>query len=243
MRIISEVKDYYDFLSDSSDKQHIWKRNNKLTYISKDDVNFKNFNNYYKNNNPYSHSVIGARSWSKSTKEFNRNVIEFKTSLLMVCGNPYIIMTVSENPNKCFYFDQDDFEQIIKDYSIKESRSYFWIKGNITAYEHIMQGNMPDYIKNINLNYKCPIIHIKHIEYYDDLSTTFNFELELNPSLKNIQFEKYHDPYTVFQNVERYIWNDMITTSDFEDNISNQDKIESHGFNEWSFRKPSTKSK
>ena len=65
----------------------------------------------------------------------------------------------------------------------------------------------------------------------------------VNPSLKNIQFEKYHDPYTVFQNVERYIWNDMITTSDFEDNISNQDKIESHGFNEWSFRKPSTKSK
>ena len=241
MRIISDFKDYYDFLSDPSDTYHIWNRKTEIITIHKNDPNFKNLNNYYSNLNPYTHSIIGSRTWSKSIKEFNRDTIEFRTSLLMFCGNPYIIMTISEHPDRYFYFGKDDFEQIVKEYSAKNSRSHFWIKGNISAYESIMQGNMPHYLKNINLNFKCPIIHIKHIDYYDNRFKEFRFEIEINSSLKSIQFEKFMDPYNVFQSLDRYIWNDLAITSTIVDNISNQDKIESHGFDKWSFRKQSSK--
>lgn len=241
MRIISDFKDYYDFLSDPSDTNHIWNRKTEIITIHKNDPDFKNFNNYYSNLSPYTHSIIGSRTWSKSIKEFNRDTIEFRTSLLMFCGNPYIIMTTSEQPDRYFYFGKDDFEQIVKEHSAKNSRSHFWIKGNISAYESIMQGNMPHYLKNINLNFKCPIIYIKHIDYYDNRFKEFRFEIELNSSLKSIQFEKLIDPYNVFQSLDRYIWNDLAATNDIADNISNQDKIESHGFDKWSFRKQSSK--
>ena len=107
MRIISDFKDYYDFLSDPSDTYHIWNRKTEIITIHKNDPDFKNFNNYYSNISPYTHSIIGSRTWFKSIKEFNRDTIEFRTSLLMFCGNPYIIMTTSEQPDRYFYFGKD----------------------------------------------------------------------------------------------------------------------------------------
>ena len=40
MRIISDFKDYYDFLSDPSDTYHIWNRKTEIITIHKNDPDF-----------------------------------------------------------------------------------------------------------------------------------------------------------------------------------------------------------
>lgn len=67
--------------------------------------------------------------------------------------------------------------------------------------------------------------------------------LELNPSLKKLDFHKFKDPYTTYQDIFQYVAgvlnrpeNNMVT-------ISDKDKIHKHGFDKWSFRKMPTKKK
>ena len=80
---------------------------------------------------------------------------------------------------------------------------------------------------------------------YDAVNTSVNGKrliLEINPSLYDLQFYKVLDAALVFQDLERYIFNDLAENHDPPESISNKDKIRTHGFDDkYSFRKASQK--
>ena len=91
--------------------------------------------------------------------------------------------------------------------------------------------------KKLNLKYKTPILTVTRERYG-------KFILTMNPILRDLNFQKQHDQFWTFQELERFLFNDMVEPKDPTINISDKIKAESHGFTDkYSFRKPPEENK
>ena len=61
-------------------------------------------------------------------------------------------------------------------------------------------------------------------------------EININPKLSQLNFEKQFDPYSAYQEIEMWIGG-VLTNNETIPEISDKDKINQHGFDKWSFRK------
>ncbi len=61
--------------------------------------------------------------------------------------------------------------------------------------------------------------------------------LTLNPRLNDYNFITQVDPISAFQEIAMYLGNNMAVQNDPSDKFSDELKINSHGFDKWSFRK------
>ena len=62
-------------------------------------------------------------------------------------------------------------------------------------------------------------------------------EIEWNAMLKQCEFFRVFDPYTAFQEIAMWVGNLAVPQKPIPV-ISDKMKVQTHGFNEWSFRKP-----
>lgn len=66
----------------------------------------------------------------------------------------------------------------------------------------------------------------------------------LNPRLNQYNFQSQVEPYTAYQELSMYLGNDLVDISDMEPRpITDKDRAETKGFNEWSFRRHKTEDK
>jgi hypothetical protein len=85
--------------------------------------------------------------------------------------------------------------------------------------------------------HRCPIFVLKNIER---MSVT----VELNPCLKDMQFYRYHDAHTAYQEISQYLGNELAVQKDPNVPVGNDVTLaSSKGFDKWSFRKESNKKK
>lgn len=61
-------------------------------------------------------------------------------------------------------------------------------------------------------------------------------EIDINPNLSQLSFQKQFDPYSAYQEIEMWIGG-VLTNNEIISEISDKDKINQHGFDKWSFRK------
>lgn len=216
MRIISNFKDFYDGLNDGSDS-HIWTRHTSVVEISKTDPLFKSD---WKNP-----SAISYDSWRK--REGNRYVTraEINFSLLVFCGQ---LIPFWQSGNRIGY----DLESLIayraEMIGDQSSKWYTcWKESGRRLFDH----ELPAVYKSLNMKYKSPVLILSRS------GNTGKVEITLNPRLMSIEFHKYHDMYWTFQELERYLFNDMVEPCDPSITISDKLKAEAHGFRDkYSFR-------
>jgi len=89
-------------------------------------------------------------------------------------------------------------------------------------------------LQKLFLHYRVPIFYIEH---------TYYPKLILNPSLNDLEFYRFMDPITTFQNVFRFVANDLAINEDPEVNIPDDIMAASKGHGgKYSFRTaPGTK--
>lgn len=92
-------------------------------------------------------------------------------------------------------------------------------------------------LKDLFLHFRVPIFHVK----YDFYGSVF----VLNPSLKDADFARYKDPITTFQEVFRFMSNDLANVQEVDTNISDKDMAASKGFgHKYAFKtEPGTKTR
>tara|TARA_R110000822_G_C15338795_1_gene495981 strand:+ start:38329 stop:38664 length:336 start_codon:yes stop_codon:yes gene_type:complete len=61
------------------------------------------------------------------------------------------------------------------------------------------------------------------------------------PSLKKLEFYKVFGAYEAFQKIEQYIANELVDRDVIDHEVSDKLKIQSHGFDEFSFRRSKSK--
>ena len=75
------------------------------------------------------------------------------------------------------------------------------------------------------------------------LEPWYKTTLIVNPTLRSYQFFKVIDPFTAYQELSMFLGNNLVTQKDPNPPISDVDKRDTHGFNEWSFKTHQEESK
>ncbi len=217
MRIISDFKDFYDGLNDGSDS-HIWTRRTSVVEVHSNDPLFK-----HDWKNP---SAINYDSWNKWENGHYATKAVINFSLLIFCGQ---LIPFWQSGNRIGYDLESFIAYRAETIGVKSSKWYtYWKEYGYRLFDR----GFSEAYKNFNLKYKSPILIISRS------SSTRKMEITLNPRLMNIEFHKYHDIYWTFQELERYLFNDMVEPCDPPVNISDKLKAEAHGFRDkYSFRK------
>ena len=92
-------------------------------------------------------------------------------------------------------------------------------------------------LEELFLRFRVPIFHVK-FSYHGP-------KLILNPSLKDLEFFRFIDPITTFQEIFRFMSNDLADIQEVKTNISDKDMAASKGFgHKYAFKsEPGTKTR
>lgn len=182
------------------------------------------------------------RSWHGHNHIDESNII-----VIFFCGKIYPIIKIR------YYCNPYHIEDVSYCYNLKDIQSFYdkhktnlpevhsrktsWFasdfnKKDIIKYFEKFKPILNDKIIDLHFKLDTPIIKIvKKGELGSDE------KIFLNPCLKDIEFFRCLDPYTTFQELSMFISGVMGGKVPKTIEISNNDKIAKHGFDEWSFRK------
>lgn len=152
-------------------------------------------------------------------RQFKPYYLEVSLHCVVFCGKvfPVIVTDISSNRSK---FDYVNIEE-----NLRQHLNYtFWTDKQQTIYSKIKGGYFGEGMfdkgaKEYNEKYKAPIV------YYDGRSVT------LNPCLKELDFHVH--PYTLVQELMMFFQ----SKKPYVPEPTNQNKVDSHGFNKGSFRR------
>ncbi len=213
MKIISQHKDYYDICMSSIgiDENIVFIRNNnniKESNLNKIEL-FKHGQSFYsKRNDTYSFDILG------------------------ICGKLYPILKLRK-------YMSNDIEYI---YNVDEMRTYFntrysgyWLKmHNFDNYiAQLTNNNLLEYFQK----YKCStfIISLEQDKTYSSNRQEINIEIE--PILKNIEYYKIVDAYTIFQEISMFV-SEQLNTENDNSPLTDKQKVVAKGFDpKYGFRK------
>ena len=222
MRIISQFRDFYDGLS-SPDDPAVWLRQQKKITISPNDP-------LIKKNCP-----VGFEPWMDCTVIPCQRLAIVDFGLIFFYGKlfPYW------KKDNAYSFSYDEY-CLTYNRTVPDNKWNIW---QTDAVRKLFALDFPSEYKQFNIRYKTPVLHLYRArEPEDDVvnrhSSSKKLILEFNPRLQELQFYKMLDAVSVFQELERYIFNDLAETPTPPENISDKDKAWAHGFRDkYSFRK------
>lgn len=258
MKIISKFKDFYDSaLSYGADESIIYIRNSIEYEIDKNRQYYKQLK---KIEYPESLKQYIDLFYNSPSRDFNfskKDNIQITSSILGFCGQIYPIFNVKlddQSEVKHFYdviLLKKFIDPLIKDkkdlYFYTE-RFYFSGSGFYNREYLFSEKDIKRYINDIkNLNKNKDILNV----FFDIESPIFLISslkykqiVEINPILKDIEFFKIKDAYTTFGEISQFISGILPSNKKNLIKFTDKEKLQSHGFDDWSFKKESgTKNK
>lgn len=241
MRIISKITDYYDGVVMFSETP-VWVRKEHTYTIGKE--------------NPYElprdtidrltdafHSIPSVSMISHHSHLFPYAMVSFCGKLYVVyymdtfIGRPQDI--VSANCPSVFVERWNENTKNEREHiTIESDKPYRWYRSrfNDKAFKAWMDlyQNLP-VLGDVHRAFKSPVFMV--IQKYRDLKIT------INPILKNVGFQVVIDPWTAFQELERYVGNDLVDTPLDDFSMDDELKRDSKGMDEWSFKQRGPKAR
>ncbi len=254
MRIISKFQDYYD-------SAQTFGHDGTLTYVRlQKEFDFdkiyptvqhrKLWKLESSRDTPFQTIRLGPIYKSKHFKNDSVSHLEIESFTILFCGVLYpgiriqpIAHALSQTlPSICCYTMEDFINQCLKlgyDFiSHKDGDVYHFLSRKTTI------AQLRDYFlkrPEISISSK-PLGEIVVAERLPALVfyTKSNFAPVLlgNPNLNSYQFFKVFDPYITYQEIEMYLGGVIGAPAPPMVPITDKDRIQQHGFDKWSFRKP-----
>lgn len=258
MRIISKFHDYYDGIqAHGQDDRVVFQRvEEKIPFFCEE---HKLSSKIIKVSTP--NDIFRYRF--KNGKELNRKfyLLGFCGKIFPFIEMNYEERREGETKKKVtnFVFSSKEYEDFLTEIPDKKTREMYidrFDQGDVKRKRYKLRGR---YINNdsrkiinsffefsntedvdIFYKFKVPIFLI-HI--YDRRSSSkFNYNKEfdyiiLNPNLEQFGFQRIKDPYTVFQEIEMFISGVLGIGEPNTVEVSNENRITKHGFDDYSFRK------
>lgn len=230
MRIFSTFHDYYDSASSHGvDTSIIFNRKEEVIHLTRTELNKNDYLRGIASIKIPHKAYIEARSTNQL-----HGVIGF-------CGKCYPFIQVYDK----YCYTSNDINNSIPEkdslnvYHTKQVRDFFNSTKNI-AYEYSdtfrkhYWDNCVNYFNH--LTFDDTFRHLKTPTFAMILSWN-NVKIIINPRLKDYDFQKVKDSYTAFQDISMYLSNQMVDTTEIQQNIPDTILAEKKGFDKWSFRK------
>lgn len=241
MRIFSKFRDYYDGLSSYNDRS--WKREESSVILPHNDkrINFQgSFSDFLKVFDTISLYLREKNSLDGKYHIFN---FSFERKFLFFCGRIYPVLFQKYNSIKeNIYWDFESFRENKYFARAFKHNSLFKIKNTEENAKRLFDvSSAPKSFYSLGIEMNCPIVLIERFNDRRTALTEMFFKLTLNPNLKNINFQKMVSCADAFMQIESYLFNELAENKEKTPNMPNDVKISSHGFDKFSFRKPSSK--
>ena len=220
MRIISNFHDYYDTAMAFHSNTPVYERKTS------------------------SHPI----EWVGESYVYNHYNIDPRTGILGFCGEIYPF--VHFRIKNAFVYTEDDYNEIISKippknkYNMpdifrtwnKNRTAKTWFNKDFQAFASKNKTVINP--KSLFEQYKTPIFAI-----VQEQKPAYH-NIIINPNLSDYVFYRLSDPFSTFQKIEMFLSNELVKPDDpFIQPIPDEIKAQSHGFNQFSFRKEKSKKK
>ena len=234
MKIISDFHDYYDSVQKiDTDKMHTYVRKTSVVKLNRPIFKIENW--HFEKLNRQTHM---------------RDSINMHMFHLGFCGEIY----TGVNVGKCILGKSTDsihygdlkkikqlYERLEKPFAWNYSRYEGMTKHMLKRLTECFESNNINRIKELFLVHKVPAFIV--LTNFKDDKYRFGHDQEviLNPNLKEMEFFKIKDIYTAYQDIAMYIGNNLVDDRNNAWPIEDKLKVQSHGFDQHSFRKEKLK--
>lgn len=161
-----------------------------------------------------------------------------RTFLISICGNYYNGLALwSYNLDDKFnhyFYDKKSLFSVLEN-SKYSNADYNNLKPAYFNKVELFERGFSQDLFNLHIEYKTPILVNSNFD--DEIGNYGEFNLVKDANLKQYEFQKVLDPYTIFQMIQQFISGVLSNPEKEIWPISDQIKAESHGFDKWSFRK------
>jgi hypothetical protein len=233
MRIISNFKDYYDSgRAYGEDTDNVYVR--KTLEMDGSDTPFS--------------EALNEAPWTMA--RVTKNYREFLPGFLLFCGYIYPFYRYSAMAGTNLYLWQaSDVHDVFRSYMDPDEVTAYARNGfnwntrltQKTVEEFFQQKFLEQNAINVHHDTNCPCVMLQATtEYVKDkrmLGRPRHVQMIQNPVLQDTGFYRVLDTYSAFQELSMFVGGVLRSTENAMVNISNEDKIAKHGFDEWSFRK------
>jgi len=211
VRIISKFHDYYDSVQkQGADKECVYVREHAIKLIKKQ-----------------------FKVWNDANRYCTTDRVRISLHLLGFCGQIVHVFRIhSEFDNTTeFFFDFDKFKEYAVQTGIASKDDFSsrrWFK---SRYQEFAEQDLRPALELFH-KFQVPIFMISAIP-----DNSADQKVSVNINLKSINYQTQVDTYTAYQSIYQYISGVLNSKENNMVQISNQDKIDKHGFDKWSFRK------
>ena len=219
MRIISKFHDYYDTSVTMVDMQNVYVREKKEIEVSERNI-------FVKRTDETISKCLGATCVIRQ---------------VFFCGKYYFYLTTSDKDYFCIdkwkWVKPEEQDRVVyTDFDqVKSKAEKLKVKSSIMKQASRVWDSMsvpPVDMIDLNKNHNAPVILLEHKGYrYVDHA------IILNAELKSIEFQRIVDPWSAFQDIERYMANDLAEDNKPPVEIADEYRIKAHGYNDGNFRK------
>lgn len=230
MLIVSKFRDYYDSIAGQKgiDKKIVFNRDQNSLFLPEFHSKWSDRTQHYFPN--YDSRIV---------RNDYKGLVQYETYILGICGKLYPLL-VNTIRKKTGVYSHETYSEFIYDINIIEEyynqynkSHYSWRKSNWSIYKDYLTSTK---VQDLFFKHNTPIFIL-------GAKTLKEINFNINPILKDIEFFKVMDPFTIFQEIEMFI-SQQLCTEITSSNISDKDKIVGHGFDpKWSFRKEPNKNK
>lgn len=238
MLISSDFHDYYDsILSYGIDKEVVYNRKYSLfSEKNKFPDAFKGINSLYD-------TTFNTAKYFFSTTIY-KNVILINHITIGFCGKIYFCYDITDdNGTRFLLYTENDFEKFFDTASFTDKRKLKdakdgWLnkdKKRIRIYECISRKSFRKLKQDVNIN-KISLFESAPIWTYTVCQRKSITNLELNPCLKHLNFQRIIDPATAFQELFMFIGCFLSKKENEIVHLSDNDMRDEKGFDEKSFK-------
>ena len=239
MRIFSKHKDYYDSVQAyGADPITVYNRKKSIVEKNKTEQILKN---------PLIKNLIEQLPSISRSRNTDQYPALSDQAVIFFCGKFYLcfVFNYKETKNSyCYNFIQ--IEDVIRQWGSKKQKEFWFNKKSDTYLWHMpLKDQIPKIFDYMSKNQTNPyLLQLHHELGVPVFSLAFGqhaWEITLNPVLKQYRFYKIFDTYRAYQEISMFISGVLGGQSPPIVEISDQTRIDKHGFDEWSFRKGSSK--
>lgn len=241
MRIISKHKDYYDrAMQHGQDQSVVFVRDNQDVEFALQPKNIRD--------------ALRPSLHANSKDNKKGTTVSFKAFIVVFCGKLYRgvhINRKTKDLNKVFdlgieeqkaFYDYAELSDYLGQYDLKlsEEASY-----RMYASDRIIE-NCKSYLSRQGTNelydFAIENRYVVLTSADADWSDRYNYKREItltaNGFLDKFQFYRVMDAFTTYQEIDMFVSGTLPQSTAMPITISDKDRIQQHGFDKYSFRKP-----
>ena len=171
--------------------------------------------------------------------KYTTDFMEYQVSLMIlgVAGQIYPVIRFKNLHKSKTFYSLSEYIEFCKSEKIREPKASRYLYSSFGSFFHLgSEKDIKDFFSQDTTKFQ-KWFHTYNTPIFTYYRNSRNQVVDVNISLKELEFYRIKDTFTAFQDVYMFLSGVLRSKENHTVTISDKDKIHKHGFNKFSFRK------